>query len=234
MANSDALSTLVSWLSREVIAPHIYKKLFGGYEVRLYPVLFGSEWIFAKGALFGRARSDRLEIFAKMFSTPGGERGFCEWMYQNAKDRLEKYGKEPDTFRDFWVKTEIPELGAIPFHDKNAVKRLAQETCRLGEITVKAISWVLAGIGFGAKYPELTEKLWRQTYETTADPESWALARRAGVDIPEKDESLPLEETEHAVLLTVAYFVGQYFPELVEPLGLVEELEEGRREMESQ
>ena len=111
MSNSDALSTLVSWLSREVIAPHIHKKLFGGYEVRLYPVLFGSEWIFSKAALFGRARSDRLEMFAKMFSKPGGEPEFCEWMYQNAKNRLEKYGKQPDTFRDFWVILAVMPVG---------------------------------------------------------------------------------------------------------------------------
>jgi hypothetical protein len=228
MANGEALSTLVSWLSREVIAPHIHKKLFGGYEVRLYPVLFGSEWIFSKGALFGRARSDRLEIFAKMFSTPGGEREFCEWMYQNAKDRLEKYGKEPDSFGDFWKKTEIPELEAIPVWDKNAVKRLGKETRRLEEITVKAMSWVLAGIGFGAKYPELTEKMWRQSHETSPDPREWQISEAAGV-VDGPWQATPMEEMEHGVLLTVAYFVGQYFPELVEPLGLVEELEEGRR-----
>lgn len=233
MANSDALSTLVSWLSREVIAPHIHKKLFGGYEVRLYPVLFGSVWIFSKGALFGRARSDRLEIFAKMFSTPGGEREFCEWMYQNAKDRLEKYGKEPDSFSQFFWETEVPELLEVPVWDKNAVKRLNKETCRLEEITVKAVSWVLAGIGFGAKYPELTEKMWRQSHQTPPDSPGWEMAERAGV-VDGPWQATPMEQMEHAVLLTVAYFVGQYFPELVEPLGLVEELEEGRREMETQ
>ena len=230
MHGSDALSMLVSWLSREVIAPHIRKKPFGGHHVRLYPVLFGSEWIFSKGALFGRARSDRLEIFAKMYCTPGGEREFCDWMYDNARNRLEEYGKEPDTFRDFWVKTEIPDLEAIPFDDKKAVKRLGSETCPLEDITIKAASWVLKGIGFGATYPELTENMWRRSHEAPPDAREWETAERIGVvDGPWNPTTL--EDMEHTVLLTVAYFVGEYFPELAEPLGLMEELEEGRREV---
>jgi hypothetical protein len=217
MHGSEALSMLVGWLSREVIAPHIRKKLFGGYEVRLYPVLFGSEWIFSKGALFGRARSDRLETFATMFSTPGGEGEFCDWMYQNARNRLEKYGKEPDTFRDFWVKTEIPELEALPFPAEKAVRHLGK-TCPLEEIELKAASWVLKGIGFGATYPELTEKMWRRSHETPPDAGEWEMAERIGVvDAPWNPTTL--EEMEHTVLLTVAYFVGEYFPNWSSRLG---------------
>jgi len=233
MADAEPASTLVMWLSREVVQPHMEKRLLEGYNVRLYPVLFGSEWLFAKGALLGRALSDRLEILAKMLAAPGREHEYPEKLRQAATDRVRTYGKEPDSFRDFWLKTELPQLEAISFSDRKMVKRLSREKCRLGELVPKLLWWVVSGIAFGATYPDLTERMWRQSHETPPDPRRWQISEAAGV-VDGPWEPTPLEEMEHAVLLTVAYYAGEYYPELVEPLGLLEELEEGRKEMESQ
>jgi hypothetical protein len=235
MANSDALSTLVSWLSREILQPHVEKKPFGGYDVRVYPVLFGSVWLFEKGALLGRALSDRFDLLAKTLSTKPGmeERDAGEPLREAATDRIKRYGKEPDKFRDFWMKTEFPELDAIPLSDLKMAKRLAKEKCRLGEMIPRLTLWLLCGIGFGATYPELTERMWRQSHEMPPDPGGWELAERFGV-VDGPWEPTPLEEMEHVVLVQFAYFLGRYFPESVERFDLVEELEEGRKDVERQ
>jgi hypothetical protein len=233
VADAEPASTLVMWLSKEVVQPHMEKRLLEGYNVRLYPVLFGSEWLFAKGALLGRALSDRLEILCKMLAEPGSEREYAGKLRQAATDRVKTYGKEPDSFRDFWVKTELPQLDAVPLSDRKMVGRLSKEKCRLAELVPKLFWWVVSGIAFGATYPELTERMWKQGYETPPDAREWQISQAAGV-VDGPWQPTPLEDMEHAVLLTVAYYAGEYYPELVQPLGLVQELEEGRREVESE
>ena len=59
--------TLAEHLSRLQLGRLVQKKLFGGYEVPLLQFLPLGLWLFGKGAVFGRARRDRLEIVAKMF-----------------------------------------------------------------------------------------------------------------------------------------------------------------------
>jgi hypothetical protein len=171
------------------------------------------------------------------FRAPGDERGFSERLHQSVTDRIKKYGKEPESFRDFWLKTELPQVEAILFSDLDTIKRASKEKCRLGEMIPMLNLSLLEGIGFGATYPELTESMWRQEYETPPDLDphqreirEWAEA--AGVVDPW--ESARLEQIEHEVLVLVAYFVAEYYPELVEPLGLVEELEEERKDVERQ
>ena len=237
MTGASSLSTLVSWLSREVVQRHTQKRLTGEYDVRVYPLLFGSEWLFAKGALLGRALSDRLEIFMKMFCKAGDERGACKDLRHAAADRLKMYGKDPDSLRDFWRKTELPELDSIPFSDTKLVKRLSRQKCRLDEMIPRLDWWMFSGIGFGAAYPELTERMWRREYETPPDLDPHERELREWVEargLFQPWEPAPLEPIEHELLVTVAYFAGEYFPELVEPLGLVKELEEGRKDVERQ
>jgi len=85
---------------------------------------------------------------------------------------------------------------------------------------LKLESWLMSGIGFGASYPELVQKMWVKTYETPMDQDEWAKAREHGLAIPEEQTPLPLEEMEQLVLLEVGRYVYEYFPQLIDPLGL--------------
>jgi hypothetical protein len=62
--------------------------------------------------------------------------------------------------------------------------------------------------------------MWAESYETDKDPDRWAEARRYGVDLPERQEHLPLAEMEELVLQEVLEFVSKHEPRLVGPLGL--------------
>jgi hypothetical protein len=236
MATDEEASRLVSWLSKEVIQPNLEKRPFGGYDVRYSPVLFGSVWLFTKGAVLGRARSDRLEVLMKLFGKPGTEGDLCRVLHDGSIEAVKQYGKEPDSFRDFWIKTGPSELETLLSSDLETKKRAIKVKRPLREIMPRLYDWLLHGIGFGATYPELTERMWRQDYETPPpelDPIKRRLAEAGGVAGGPWEPS-PLEEQEHELLVLVAYFVGEHCPELVEPLGLVEELEEGRKDVERQ
>jgi len=229
--------TLAEHLGRIQLGSMVQKKLFGGYEVPLIQFLQVGFWLFLKGAVFGRARPDNLESIAKMFvgldavgtllapsGVPGAENSE-QWVFEClrkiAGDGMKYYrdhhGKEPEELLDLWLTSFAPP--EADFRDLGKMARLAKQKIRLGHALERCDFWLFAGISFGANFPKLTERMWRQSFET-ADRESWARAHQAGLDIPEEPTPLPLEEMEQKVLVEVATYVMEYFPELVDPLSL--------------
>ena len=75
------------------------------------------------------------------------------------------------------------------------------------------------GIGFGSVFPELTEKLYRNTFEKV-NRDSWIEARKYGLAIPEEPTIIGLKEQEEIVLQMVAAYASEYYPELLDSLDL--------------
>jgi len=206
--------TLGQYMSEETLGPLVKKKLFGGYEVPFGPCIFYvSTWLFQKGAILGRARFDRLNVLVKLFTAPGNEDDFCITLRETAKKRLADFAKEPDSFPSFWLETGFSTLDLT---DMNLLKT----RIRLGQIFSYLDFWLSSGIGFGATYPDLVEKMWKKTFNTPIDQHEWARAREYGLDIPEEQTMLPLDDMEQHVLLEVSRYVYEYFPQLMGPLNL--------------
>ena len=85
------------------------------------------------------------------------------------------------------------------------------------EPSIKAFE--LEGIGFGSSFPELTEKMYRNTLENI-DRDVWAEMRAHGAPITEKPRIVSLEELEEATLQMVVAYASEYYPELIDPLDL--------------
>jgi len=213
--------TLGQHMSEEALGPLVRKKLFGGYEVPLGPCIFiVSTWLFEKGAVFGRARSDRLNVLVKLlpvtWANPEKEDNICSFLQEVAKKRLEVFGKDPDSFPIFWHKTQFKEYD---LSNLDELRMLSMMKVRLGVIMPKLDEWLMCGIGFGATYPDLVQRMWVETHETP-NPDEWARARKAGLDIPEEQTLQRLDDIEQHVLLEVGRYVYEYFPQLIEPLSL--------------
>jgi hypothetical protein len=207
-------------LGKDVVPRLAEKGLFGRVYIRFGRLLIAGLWLYQTGAVLGRARRDRLETLAKMFSDPGREREASNWLQDLAAKRIDKYGREPESFFDFFMTTGYEKAGVSwPPASLDAIKRVDNEKIPLEQTDGTLKMFVLEGIGFGAKFPELTERMWKQTYETF-DLEAWDTARRYGLDVPEEPTPLPLEQREQEVLAEVAVYATEHFPELVEPLGL--------------
>jgi len=236
-SRSERPPTLAEHLGHIQIGNIVQKKRFGGYEVPLMQFLYVGLWLFSEGAIFGRARPDKLEVIAKMFighdavhallapfggsEAANSQQWVFECLRKVASDGMKYYldnrHKEPDELLDLWLTSFVPP--EVDFRDFGKAKRFAKQKIRLGHALQQSDSWLFVGISLGATFPELTENMWRQSFETV-DRESWAMARKAGLDIPQDFTPLPLEEMEQKVLVEVASYVTEYFPELVDPLGL--------------
>jgi hypothetical protein len=131
--------------------------------------------------------------------------------YRNIKQ------KEPESLLDLFLTSFAPP--ELDVRDIQKAKGLIRRKIRLGMALLHLDHWLFAGISLGAIFPELTERMWKQSYET-ADSESWEQAWQAGLNIPKEVTPLPLEEIEHDVLVDVASYVSEYFPDLVDPLNL--------------
>jgi hypothetical protein len=209
----------------------VEKGFLGKRFFRFWPYLNLGLYLYESGVVLGLARRDRLETLAKLFSKPGDEKELCAWMRDAASKRLQEYDGEPETFGDFFLTTELPRLGLTP---PTELARRAREKIQLTPVAqARLMHHMPEGVGFGAVYPELAQKMWGQGYETP-DQDWWAEARQHGLDIPEEPEIIPLEQRQQDVLLWVAAWVHDYHPELIEPLGLTEQLEGLRKDIERQ
>ena len=193
----------------------VSKRLFGGYQMTLGSMVYAGLWVFQKGALLGRARRSSFETLASLVGQSGSK--LAQVMKQSAEARMSRSSSsEVATFWQFWCLTEYPN---IAFGDLEVWKVLGRKKIRLGEVLSRAPFWAADGIGFGAMFPDVTESLWRRSYEI-ADPEKWKRARQAGVELPEHETLLPLEEMESQVLAEVRAFAQENRPDLVGPLAL--------------
>jgi hypothetical protein len=239
MSSETNRPTLAEHLGMTDIGSIVQKRFFGGYDVPFMQFLTVGLWLFLKGAALGRARCNSLEIVAKLlvgleslaetfaqFGLPGQEAAnsedfVYEYLRKVASDGMayyeKRYQKEPDSFLGLWLTSFAPPEG--DFRDPQRMRGLAKRKIRLGVALQQSDAWLLAGISFGATFPELTERMWRREYEKH-DAKILASARQHGLDVPEKFTPLPLEEMEQQVLVEVASYVKEYFPESVEPLSL--------------
>ena len=99
---------------------------------------------------------------------------------------------------------------------------------RLKEAIPQIKLHVHEGIGFGSSFPELTEKMFSKAYETDTYYDTFVRDKRS-----ERPVTIStLEERENAVLVMVAAYTSECYPELVDPLDLRKDVEEAKKKYE--
>ncbi len=201
----------------DAVGPVVEKNKSGGYEISGFNMLISGLWVFQKGAILGRARADRIEVLAKLVAQEGGEEKMCAFWRSSSEKLLDDSGKRQSSFMDLWTKLRFP---SVDLGNMDVLKTLHSRKYRLGEMLPQFQVAAAVGIGLGALYPELVQKMWINAYETDRDRQIWEKARSAGLDIPGKQSHLPLREMEELVLLEVYDFAKDYHPSLIKPLDL--------------
>lgn len=221
MFKAEPEQTLMGYLGVDIVRKATETRLFGGPYMRFINFLQVVAFLYETGAILGRAKRDKVNILEKMLGEPEREGELIKLWQEKAKERLEKFGKEPDSFLDFIYSTELAELGLslTGFPDLKTMRKTLGEkfpaTQEL-ELTIKIHG--LEGIGFGSSFADLTEKMVRNLYEKI-DMDKWSEARAHGVALPEKPRKISFEGREEEVLTEVANYTRQYFPKLLKPLG---------------
>lgn len=211
--------TLASHFAGPVLTPSIQMKgLFSKKpNLSMMSAFYSGLAVYQQGAVLGYARNSQMETLATLFATSGNEKDACDALIEASKEDVAEYGR-PDNFIDFFTSTCAKQFAS--FRNLDAIKEMSKEQVRLGIALGWIDYWFLAGVGVGLAFPELVKTMWHNGYEAV-DPESWEQARRAGLDIPERQTPLPLEEMEKVVLSQAAEYAHQYFPEVIGPLRLM-------------
>jgi hypothetical protein len=231
MPYKEEQRTLMGFLGIPIVTKVAKTRVFGGPYIRFYDLFEVLSYLYMTGAVLGCARRSKLRILAKMLSVPGNEKEFMNWLQEQAKERLEKFrnelGKEPDRFDEFILFRELEGAIGLNMEDwfkaftegDTKIMRVADEKVPLDKAEPVIKKFQLEGIGFGSSFPELTEKMYRNTFENI-DTDTWADARAHGLAISEKPTMLSLEEQEEIVLQMVASYTLEYYPELLDSLNL--------------
>ena len=175
-------------------------------------------WFYETGALLGRARRKNVVTLAQMFSGPGSERDVADDIRTDASRRLSDYGGDPPSFFEFVTATES-DVGTADWLAKEGMEPRPVTEESVSDLREESQLAFLEGIGFGARFPELTETMWQGAHEFP-DETAWADARAQGVDLPDVPRVTSLEEHEREALAEVASFAAEHYPDLLGPLGL--------------
>lgn len=221
IAHPRKFSTLMGYLAVEHTGQIVETSLFKGAYLRFGRLLMVCLSLYETGAILGRARRDKLSILARTFPVlKGHEDDFINLLQENARERLEKFGKEPDSFFNFIMSTELEKANlSLTGSNFKTLKKAFMKKFPLKEAEPIIKELGLEGIGFGSCFPELTEKIWRRTYESI-DMDKWSKWRSYGLALSEKPLKMNFEEQEQIVLEMVSTYVSEHYPELIDPLEL--------------
>lgn len=222
MTEGKAQLTLMGWIALAPLEGSVERGLFGARYIRFFRFLQVSAFLYESGAMLGRAKGDKLLILERMLGKPQRQGDFITYLQRSARERFQKFrdvfGAEPDSFHTFIVSGELQPLG-LNLSKLSDLKKVAEEKMPLEKALPHIEIYGLLGIGFGSCFPLLTEKMYRNFYESI-DLDVWSDARAHGVNVPEKPTLITCEQREKDVLEMVASYAAEYFPDLLAPLGL--------------
>jgi len=229
MTNSSQRPPFLAYLAREPIRRIWKKDILGRPYVLFLPFLITGLGLYMMGIALGHARRDKFELLLNLLYDKPPKRGELKSLTNDltnlAQKRLDDYRscyeKEPNSFFDLFIKTELKRAGFDFEMPPKSLQKAARMKLPLkvepGPILL-AEDDIMEGIAFGASFPELTEKMWKRGSEI--DLGEWHKWRERGLDIAEHPIPPVLEEVEREVLRVVAVYVSEYYPQLMKPLGL--------------
>jgi hypothetical protein len=238
MPYKEGQPTLFGVLGIVLVTKVTKTRLFGGPYIPFGALLLVCSFLYERGAILGRARSDKLMILAKLFpADPGKEESFINELQNVAQERLNEYKrefeKEPSSFLDIVYLLELKKVGLnLADTDLKTLKKASGEKFSLKQAEPHIKMFGLEGIGFGSQFPELTEKMYRKGHENMLALINKCGLGEHGAAFPEKPTIITLEEQEELVLQMVANYASGYYPELLDPLDLRGYVETGGNKWE--
>lgn len=150
----------------------------GERYVRLYNFFEALPFQYESGAILGRARRNKLNVLEKMLNFyKATEDEVIKISQKEAKIRLEEFktqvNKEPDSFNEFIFEKEMEKATGLRMIDSfkyyrqgnKKILKVFDEKIPLEQAQDIMRRFGLSGIGFGSTFPELTERMYRNSIE---------------------------------------------------------------------
>ena len=220
MQNERPNLTLLAACGWNLMDAALEKPLFGRQFVRYSKMLTLSGYMYESGAILGRALHTNIDSLETVLGAPENPGELIRVLQQGAKDTLEQYQEKPTSFGLLVAETYLREYGlSLTSPDVKRMKQLLETKVEPRVADGNVQDSMAGGIGFGSLYPELTEEIYKATYQQH-DAAAWSQARMHGLEVPERNDAISLEEQEHNLLTFTAEYVSEFFPSQVLPLGL--------------
>jgi hypothetical protein len=221
--------TFISLLCVRPVMKVAKTRLLTRHYIRLYDYYEVLSFLYESGAILGRSKRTKLSILEKMLEVPGSAASSITVLRELAEKRLatfrSKVGREPDSFSDFILSRELESAIGLGLNDAfkayasgdKEIRKAFNKKVPLEEAEPVVKMFAQEGIGFGASFPDLTERMYMNAYEGR-DRDVWSEARAHGLAFHKKPEVINLEEREEALLKMMTAYAQKYYPELVEPV----------------
>ena len=209
-------------LVAEYLGRMVEKRFLGGKFVRVGPMLTVGVFLFEMGAILGYAFRDRVDAFALPFFAKDDRPDAVEYMRDLGRNARAATLAEAKTLNELVMVWGMRQEDASLPHEHWPQWFMARSNEKLDveEAFETSLVFGVAGAGFGAEFPDAFEALYANSY-TPDDPETWREAHKYGVvDTAEQPELVPLEDRVREAREGFAEFCQEYFPQLIEPLGL--------------
>jgi hypothetical protein len=222
------LPTLPEYFVIRCMPRMVEKSWLGRRRIRFGAWVTAAAYLYESTAVLGRAYRDDIEILAEMFCEPGQEREAVEMCRDWGKYRLEAYDNwaQPEwSFPMFAINTQLRDLPSeearMAFFMAAGVKDYKEVTgSGFDQALGDATTVVFEGIGLGILRPDLVEAMYRRTYEQADESDLRKRLIAAGLEVPAAPDIITLEEREMGVRLELQAFASDYYPHLLQPLGL--------------
>ncbi len=179
-------------------------------------------------SVLGYTYRDRFPTLVELIAEDGRINDLMSYITTPATERISELKQAPNNFYELVFETEAKHFMKIlpgskqvkgndwlDFTGKNFKLKMPFKIASIGLQMI-----VGEGIGFGYKYPDLTEKFLSYKYDKAAKTE-WKKAFNHGLDIghePPENKPLPILQLDAKNLIMP--FIEKVHPELLDTLGL--------------
>ena len=222
---------MLPYLAGFILAPFVSIGLPLGKWVPLGQCVAAAQLAYETGALLGYRFREQMPTFAKLFCEPGRETELATHLNESTRAEMSSCDGESMTFFRLRWETDVAftmeamrRAGRTKVTDTGDFHLIASESIRAVDMSPGLQTVTVRGIGLGSGLPQITEKLWRNSYELPMgeeDVRALAQLRAHGLKLP---QSLPEPESFEAaqarVVSWIIPYISHHCPEMLKDLGL--------------
>jgi hypothetical protein len=203
----------------DLVEPAVRKGFWGSPYIP-FPAFMAIKFrSFEIGGVIGASLKSKLRVLARMLGPGAGFHKVAEDLLARADTKLSEFrslmsGQDPDSLLELFTVGELRAKGA----PGNALHAWANKKVEVGMALGGCDVALVQGIGFGARFPELTARLWKATWER--DKEAFAEEMKAtGLPLQSPTSKVTFEVRAEQIVESVQVIAAARFGDLSGYLG---------------
>lgn len=208
--------SLMGYLGMVPFSKMVEKSLCGKPTITINNYLIVSSYLYEVGAIIGKLYSNRLLTLWQLFDVElGKEQDSIDHFQNMAGIRMNSYEKEPESFIILFFTTELAKVN-LKFESSPQLTKVLNEKMPVSEAESMVKMWGTEGIGFGSRYPDITDKMLKYQYDTDNSDLRFEMILHSSSVLPKS--AMTSAEMENEIINQLRTYVTEYFPDLMKEL----------------